>query len=236
MVTKQDVYDAHLAHPEWRAVDIAAALGCSSAYVRSTARRGSIPLPRRPRDAAPKPAKGPIHPNATWTQEQRDRIAALMLEGKSSREIAAHFPGKTRNAIIGIIMRDKRLSEIGLRGSSARPSTPKKAKQAAAPVSRTTRKVISPTPPIAPAAPVSLPRGDTHKAGRPLWMLGSRSCRWCINDPEPRTNGHLFCGEATEPGRPYCAHHERRSVGLGTRSERAVAPQLTIQTKEPRHG
>lgn len=52
-----------------------------------------------------------------WTDEARDLIAELLEQGCSAAEIATHFPGKTRNAIIGIVTRDKRLANIGFKAN-----------------------------------------------------------------------------------------------------------------------
>jgi hypothetical protein len=41
----------------------------------------------------------------SWTQEADERIVALTAEGKSAREIASLFPGMTRNAVLGRLMR-----------------------------------------------------------------------------------------------------------------------------------
>jgi hypothetical protein len=46
LVTKNDVIRLHREHPDWCAAEIAAALGCDSAYVRATARRNKLFLPR----------------------------------------------------------------------------------------------------------------------------------------------------------------------------------------------
>lgn len=55
----------------------------------------------------------------------------------------------------------------------------------------------------------------------PLAALSSRCCHWPVNDPA-RGGLFLFCGEASEAGRPYCPHHGRRAVGAGTESERTA--------------
>lgn len=46
MATQRQVIDLHCAHPAWSANDIAQALGCSAGYVRATAQRLNITLPR----------------------------------------------------------------------------------------------------------------------------------------------------------------------------------------------
>lgn len=47
MTTKYDVMRVHLAQPDWTADQIAAFLGCTSGYVRATARRNGLVLRRR---------------------------------------------------------------------------------------------------------------------------------------------------------------------------------------------
>lgn len=44
MTTKHEVINMHRRNPTWTGADIAQALGCSSAYVRATARRNGIAL------------------------------------------------------------------------------------------------------------------------------------------------------------------------------------------------
>lgn len=48
MTTKQQVIDVHRAHRDWGAMQIAEHLGCCGGYVRATARRNRIRLPRSP--------------------------------------------------------------------------------------------------------------------------------------------------------------------------------------------
>jgi hypothetical protein len=48
MATKQQVIDAHRADPALTAPALAAALGTTSAYVRATAQRCSLALPKAP--------------------------------------------------------------------------------------------------------------------------------------------------------------------------------------------
>lgn len=55
----------------------------------------------------------------------------------------------------------------------------------------------------------------------PLWELGSRDCRWPVNDAAVGET-HLFCGHEAVDGSSYCAHHKARSVSDGTRSERTA--------------
>lgn len=50
-----------------------------------------------------------------WTPEDKVKVAELMKEGLSAGMICKSF-GVTRNSICGLVMRDKTLTAIGLRG------------------------------------------------------------------------------------------------------------------------
>jgi hypothetical protein len=46
MTTKHDVIRVHQAHPTWNSGMIARELGCAPEYVRSTAKRNNLTLPK----------------------------------------------------------------------------------------------------------------------------------------------------------------------------------------------
>lgn len=148
----------------------------------------------------------------TWaTPEARDEVAAMLREGKSASQIAAHFRGVSRNAVIGVVHRDKRLREIGFQNRAGGAGG---------------SHVPGQKPVVEPLDTASDMRWRLpHTAGIPLTMFNGRRCKWCINAPEPRSNTHLFCGEATNGG-SYCAHHATAAVGEGTRSEQRAAETL----------
>lgn len=50
--------------------------------------------------------------------------------------------------------------------------------------------------------------------------LGPRDCKWPVGDLRDADFG--FCGHVRTPGKPYCAYHQKRSEGPGTRGERAA--------------
>lgn len=171
----------------------------------------------------------------SWaTEEARDQIAIMLAEGLTGAQIAHRF-GVTRNAVIGIIHRDKRLKAIGFKRSPG-PQTTEKARDIRVEAKRRknvrggtvslnkikaiqARAIVE----LFDAVPDIPGRfGAPQVAGMPLMMLGPRHCRWCVNSPEPGTNGHLFCGEAKQPGRPYCAYHSTAALGNGTESERSA--------------
>lgn len=155
-----------------------------------------------------------------YSDDQIDLIASLMQEGCSAGQIASRVPWETtRNAIIGIVYRNRRLSEIGFLNGKARV----RGNQYTA-IDRRHR-----TPerkrPAGSAAPRRLPSIPTFKAVeivetkledlRPLMVqiedLQSHQCRWPIGDP--RTDAFAFCGHPKRVGSSYCPTHWRLSCG-----------------------
>jgi hypothetical protein len=69
MATKHDVIRLHQLRPEWSAPEIAAEIGCHSAYVRSTAQRNGLVLPSNDKNRT----------NHRYTQEK-----TMTMNGNSS--------------------------------------------------------------------------------------------------------------------------------------------------------
>lgn len=173
--------------------------------------------------------RGATNPQSKWTQEDRDGIAVLLRRGQTSKQIASRF-GRSRSAVIGIVSRDPGLKKIGFeRAPGENLGIPRLRKSIAASVGKKTtgrpkakvqvnnlayRIARKPKPVIAKpvlVAPVT--------AGVSLMDIGSHQCRFCINEPEKGTAGHLFCGEVTEPGKSWCAYHETIVWGRGKAGE-----------------
>ena len=171
-----------------------------------------------------------------WTDEIKEQIAEMLREGLTASQIATRIGGVTRNAVIGVIHRDKRLKAIGFKRSKGesddvrafrakRISEVKRRKSADAPK----RIVVAPAPSIVDlldaAHEVPGRFGAPQVAGVSLTMLNECRCKWPINDGGP----FIFCGEAKKPDRPYCAFHATEAVGKGTASERtAVRSALKV--------
>lgn len=193
---------------------------------------------------------GALNPASKWTQEQRDRVAALLADGLSASEIGKNM-GATRCAVIGLVGRDPQLREIGFARKPCSRSTPKTGRRISGDQIDRIRRMVAGDLSIAPkrtrggvrGGKVSLNRikvvdtpavvpapiqsfGSPQTVGIPLVMLSPRRCKWCINDPEPGANGHLFCGETTKIGKPYCSWHATAAVGEGTRSEQKAIATL----------
>lgn len=172
----------------------------------------------------------------SWaTEEARDQIAVMLAEGLTGAQIAHRF-GVTRNAVIGIIHRDKRLKAIGFKRSPG-PQNTEKARDIRVEAKRrknvrggtvslnkikAARAIVT----LLDEAPDIPGRfGAPHVAGIDLMMLTECRCKWPINDGGP----FLFCGEAKKFDRPYCAYHATAALGKGTESERsAVRSALKI--------
>ena len=67
MVTKDQVIETHRVNPNWGAVQIAKHLGCLPAYVRATAKRNGLVLPRGTRS----------RPGENATTVERERCAGI---------------------------------------------------------------------------------------------------------------------------------------------------------------
>jgi GcrA cell cycle regulator len=131
----------------------------------------------------------------TWTPERIAILERLWTDGLSASEIAARFPGVTRNAVLGKLHRLGRLRR-------GRPVAPAKV-----------RKAKSPPRPKAPRR--TCPATTTNRPpplGMPTWAgevvaveaLRSWHCRWPIGDPHDF--GFAFCGRRVS-ARPYCEDH-----------------------------
>ncbi len=138
-----------------------------------------------------------------WSDADKNRIADYLVAGLSASKIAAHFDGVSRNAVIGVIYRDKRLKAIGLtKRPPPRPKPVDTQKRITALHTRSGMRV--PPTPRKPAdpAPVSLEML--------LHELDSQQCKWPTNDP-PKGGVFRFCGHQRAEKGPYCAYHQMRA-------------------------
>lgn len=135
----------------------------------------------------------------TWPPERVAVLERLWTDGLSASEIAARFPGVTRNAVLGKL---HRLGRLG-RGRPTTSATPRKVKPPRAPRARrpkASRQRLAMAP--ARPSPVMIPRWAGEVAT--VEALQSWHCRWPIGDPlEP---DFAFCGRRVAD-RPYCGDH-----------------------------
>lgn len=143
-----------------------------------------------------------------WSDADKNRIADYLVAGLSASKIAAHFEGVSRNAVIGVIYRDKRLKAIGFArpsGFKPKPATPK-----------TTVRVSPNLPRRAkasrPAKPFATRPDQVAPASREMLLheLDRHQCKWPTNDP-PKGGVFRFCGHQRAEKGPYCAYHQMRA-------------------------
>jgi hypothetical protein len=138
-----------------------------------------------------------------WTAELKGQVAVFLGDGLSATQIAERFGGGlTRNAVIGVVQRDKALAAIGFSRAPGwqRREKLKKAK-AEAP-----KPIVIKVAPLPPKPEPVLPIKVAHGCGRPIYALGSNQCRFGVNDV-PRGGVFLFCGEPADGN--WCQAHRR---------------------------
>lgn len=157
-----------------------------------------------------------------WTQEKRDRVIALYLEGHTYRQIAQIF-GVSESSISGVMGRMRLASEgkeiKAARVKKAIPKREKRVRRSYGWQSTGPRNTKVKIPSTAYPAPDSI--------GVSMTDLRAFQCRWPINDAKPGEE-HLFCGAKAFTG-SYCPHHAEMSRGSGTPSEqKAISEALKI--------
>jgi len=185
----------------------------------------------------------------SYAAEELDAIAGWLGDGFSASQIVVEFHHRfrravTRNAIIGIVHRNKRLAAIGLGGKG--PAR-EKVKQDSVRRAKRTSALHVPALPAAPVKPtanvpfragVVLSTADTAAPDAAFDPCSLRSpplakiladlawteCRWPVNDARPGED-HLFCAAHRDPllG-PYCAAHAARA-GSGYTASQTIGRQ-----------
>jgi len=152
------------------------------------------------------------------TAEKIEAVRMAWYSGTSAREIAAHFNGATRNAVIGLYGRyPDLLTETPLKKPTKSVIAMVKAKANGNYTVRTPSKTRPKQPTIEPETFVPPePRGlEWHVCGKPLMLLGPHQCKWPINEAAVG-EAHLFCSAPAE--KSYCEAHHARSFTTARRS------------------
>jgi GcrA cell cycle regulator len=150
-----------------------------------------------------------------WTEQRIEMLRRLWGQGQTASQIAVALGGVTRNAVIG------KAHRLGLTG---RPSPIKRdASGTATPKRRPVpRRALQPQPrPMMQSMQRAMPAQSQDGSGvvsnpppapreqsrsYPARAHGGvKSCSWPMGDP--KQPGFHFCGEPSEPGRPYCSSH-----------------------------
>jgi GcrA cell cycle regulator len=151
----------------------------------------------------------------SWTDADRDRVAALLIEGRSMGRIG-QLMGLSRSAAIGRIYRDAELHR-----QLERETTRRKAVQLGDKVKKAIRSMVEPLkkptlqsrplPPDPPPPPLRNPDVSLKL----LFELGPADCRFPVGESRQVIGGFLFCGEAKAEHSPaYCAYHHHRAHGM----------------------
>lgn len=121
--------------------------------------------------------------------EQRDAVIAAFNAGKSYGQIARDLD-VSRNAIAGIIFRARQAGKV------ERDKNP-----------RQMRAVFVPVETIRKEPPRTIEPGDDYVASRiSFFDLQARHCRWPLWKGDVPFSEKLYCGNAVEEGKSYCAH------------------------------
>ena len=133
----------------------------------------------------------------SWTPERVVTLERLWTEGLSASEIAARFPGITRNAVLGKL---HRLGRLGRGRPTALAKVRMEKPQRALSVRHPKPPALK-RPPVAPASE-AMPSwaGEVTR----VEALRSWHCRWPIGDPHDAA--FAFCGRRVA-ARPYCGNH-----------------------------
>lgn len=166
---------------------------------------------------------------SAYSTQEIEAIAGWLREHLSATEIANKLAVErrcpvSRNAIIGIVHRNKRLAGIGFSGSSGRPlrgspvpgapSVPRAPKLNAGNI-RSKKEGRALDPPFAPPKPRHVDDGiapsvyDACARHLPMMALEAGECRWPVNTAA-HAEQHLFCGKPALLS-SYCPHHCRRA-------------------------
>lgn len=168
----------------------------------------------------------------TWDLERAARL--WNDRGYTGGDLAEVF-GISRNAVMGLINRNRDKFERRNAGNAHHVPRPKSQPRTEAPKRQFSQpqkanqrrkrfhaaKVAEATEAI-PVAPVAEIKPIRQSVPKVLMDLCADDCRWPVNDRSP----FLFCCEEREPGSSYCSHHRAISKGLGTISERNAVKEL----------
>lgn len=144
----------------------------------------------------------------TPTEELKATVSALIKDGCSAADIAAHFDGATRNAVISFCRRRK----IQLKGRAPKPPAPPKKPKAAKPKVEARIDVRAVNAARSRAKDQADPFGFDDIGNDASHLLGimdlkPHHCRWIAGDP---LNVHGYCGKTAIDGSSYCSEHHAR--------------------------
>lgn len=161
---------------------------------------------------------------STLTTEQRiERMKAHWEPGLPASQWADLAGAPSRNAIIGMLQRHAEALAPCHLTPRTRKDKPSATRSQGGKISK--ERLRARLRVVDAPVPENVVFGAPHVAAVDLMMLNGHRCKWPLNEGGP----FIFCGEATNEGRSYCAYHATAAVGQGTESERSahrVARQL----------
>jgi len=169
-----------------------------------------------------------------WTETEFQAAIKMRADGRSAAEIAREL-GKTRNAVMGIMHRNrdvfpKKETPAPMVGRPRKDGTPPRQRHhmtttSSRPIVETPRVVA---PPVLPEEPI-VEIEAAPIAAEPVTFLAvsDRQCKWPLwaFPANPGGDG-LCCGARIELGETYCGPHWVRARGKGTRSEQTAVDLL----------
>jgi hypothetical protein len=132
-----------------------------------------------------------------WSERDMKHLNLLIRRGMKAAEIGAVM-GRSKNAVIGAIHRDRYLTEIWQRTRREAMNTRQQHERDRLMVRDGTRN------------PEAIVYGKAVLAkGQPLMRLASWACRFPLweHDARPSPSEMLFCAEARDADSSYCAVH-----------------------------
>lgn len=128
-------------------------------------------------------------------------IQSIWSDGMSAAQIAAHFQGATRRAVIG--MYDRWRDDL-----AKTPLRPPLRQSNVVRVPREPRRRAKPRATASAPPKAKLVRLDEQQlAGIPMVMLRAHRCKFAVNEADVGET-HLFCGLPADGA--FCAHHHGR--------------------------
>ena len=171
-----------------------------------------------------------------WTDGEDETLTRLYAQGLSASIIAARFPERSRNSVIG------RIHRLGLPGRATRtrsrvvkvPTLPlKPSRLSDNPATRAkslralhTQMKAAPELPTEPLPVLDEPGAGSGGGGVSLLDLENHMCRYPITRELP----HAFCGARRAENSSYCREHKR----ICTSSQRVAPINLPVELTRDR--
>lgn len=167
----------------------------------------------------------------TMTPDQRaDAVRPLVDEKLTASEIARHFVGVTRNAVIGVCHRNGLV--LARSGTTPRESRPKTKAMPRPSGQRALVSNAASPPATAILMPVKAPLAVEPSKPVLFTATVANQCRWPLwgHNEHPKADAMFVCGSPTPKGHPYCTHHAEKARGEGMPCERrAVRAAMAVK-------